>query len=75
MDTVGDAYVAAALLPPGASAEAESDACWRVLRAARAMLAAVAARRRATGRARLACRIGVSVGDVLAGVLGQLQPR
>ncbi len=75
MDTIGDAYVAAALLPPGSQANVEADACCRVLSAARGMINAVVACRQATGRTGLACRIGVSVGDVLAGVLGQLQPR
>jgi class 3 adenylate cyclase len=75
MDTIGDAYVAAALLPPGSPSHVEADACCRVLAAARGMLNAVIACRQATGRTWLACRIGVSVGNVLAGVLGQLQPR
>jgi class 3 adenylate cyclase len=75
MDTIGDAYVAAALLPPGSPANVEAAACCRVLAAARDMINAVVACRQATGRTGLGCRIGVSVGDVLAGVLGQLQPR
>jgi class 3 adenylate cyclase len=37
-------------------------------------IAAVAACRKKTGRA-VHCRIGVSTGEVLAGVLGRLQPR
>jgi class 3 adenylate cyclase len=48
--------------------------CDRVLRAARDMITAVAACREETGR-NVHCRIGVSVGEVLAGVLGHLQPR
>jgi class 3 adenylate cyclase len=75
MDTIGDAYVAAALLPPGSPENVEAAACCRVLEAARAMINAVGACRQSTGRAGLACRIGVSIGDVLAGVVGQLQPR
>ncbi len=75
MDTIGDAYVAAVLLPPGSSTLEEAAACCRVLTAARGMINAVVACRQATGRTGLACRIGVSVGGVLAGVLGQLQPR
>jgi class 3 adenylate cyclase len=75
MDTIGDAYVAAVLLPPGSSASAEAAACCRVLTVARGMIDAVVACRKGTGRTGLACRIGVSVGGVLAGVLGQLQPR
>jgi class 3 adenylate cyclase len=75
MDTIGDAYVAAVLLPPGSTENAEAVACCRVLSAARGMINAVAACRQTTGRSGLACRIGVSVGCVMAGVLGQLQPR
>jgi hypothetical protein len=90
MDTVGDAYVAAGFFPqvsasqqPGndseeiaaASAAATTGkACDRVLRVARDMIAAVAACREETGRD-VHCRIGVSAGEVLAGVLGRLQPR
>jgi class 3 adenylate cyclase len=75
MDTIGDAYVAAVLLPHGSPAHVEAAACCRVLTAARGMINAVVACRQTTGRTGLACRIGVSVGSVLAGVLGQLQPR
>jgi hypothetical protein len=85
MDTVGDAYVAAGFLPlaqpwPGpcddghAAAMLAGQACDRVLLAARDMIAAVAACREETGRD-VHCRIGVSAGEVLAGVLGRLQPR
>jgi class 3 adenylate cyclase len=55
-------------------AVATSQACERVLRAAREMIAAVAECRRKTGHD-VHCRIGVSTGEVLAGVLGHLQPR
>jgi hypothetical protein len=55
-------------------AAATGQACDRVLRAARDMIAAVAACREETGRD-VHCRIGVSAGEVLAGVLGHLQPR
>ena len=89
MDTVGDAYVAAGFFPPVSSPQpggcSENDAadaaaattgkaCSQVLRAARDMIAVVAACREETGR-ELHCRIGVSAGEVLAGVLGRLQPR
>jgi hypothetical protein len=88
MDTVGDAYVAAGFFPSESSpqplcmsgcskndaAAAKGKACDRVLRAARDMIAVVAACREETGR-EVHCRIGVSAGEVLAGVLGRLQPR
>jgi hypothetical protein len=84
MDTVGDAYVAAGFLPQSqplpfqstenADALEAGQACDRVLLAARDMIAAVAACREDTGRD-VHCRIGVSAGEVLAGVLGRLQPR
>ena len=67
LDTVGDAYLAAAFRPDGRAAAG-------VLAAARAMLAAMAECRRATGRD-VRCRIGIAVGQVVAGVLGRLQPR
>ncbi len=86
MDTVGDAYVAAGFLPQAQPSQFQCDekaaaaaleagqACDRVLLAARDMIAAVAACREETGRD-VHCRIGVSAGEVLAGVLGRLQPR
>ena len=57
-----------------AAVATQGQACDRVLRAARDMIAAVAACREETGRD-VHCRIGVSAGEVLAGVLGHLQPR
>ena len=84
MDTVGDAYVAAGFLQQAQHSSFKCDenavaleagqACDRVLLAARDMIAAVAACREETGRD-VHCRIGVSAGEVLAGVLGRLQPR
>jgi class 3 adenylate cyclase len=60
----------------GAEGAAEGDeeaaVCAAALDAARAMLDAVAACRRETGRA-VACRIGVCVGEVVAAALGTLQ--
>ena len=81
-DTVGDAYIAARFLPPpsaagddddsaAAGADEEARACAAALRAARAMLEAVGACRRETGRA-VACRIGVSVGDVVQASFGSI---
>jgi class 3 adenylate cyclase len=48
--------------------------CGDVLAAARAMILALRDYRRRTGSA-LHCRVGVALGDVVAGVLGHLQPR
>jgi class 3 adenylate cyclase len=58
----------------GGEGDEEARVCAAALRAARAMLEVVGACRRETGRA-VACRIGVSVGDVSAVVLGTLQVR
>ena len=73
--------MAAALLPrpgadgdPGAAAAAAAAACEGLLWVAGEMLAATAEYRRDTGRA-VDCRIGVSFGTVIVGVLGRLQPR
>jgi class 3 adenylate cyclase len=57
-----------------ARASAAAAVCGDVLAAARAMILALRDYRRRTGSA-LHCRVGVSLGDVVAGVLGHLQPR
>ena len=78
VETIGDAYIAARYLGvccgPGADGAdtEEAQACAAALQAARAMLEAVRACRRDTGPA-VACRIGVSVGDVVVAVLGTLK--
>ena len=57
-----------------ARAAAAAAACGDVLAAARAMILALRDYRRRTGSA-LHCRVGLALGDVVAGVLGHLQPR
>jgi class 3 adenylate cyclase len=88
MDTVGDAYIVATLLPPrdiqwddeianssGVNMEWKQQlqaACAGALEVARAMIGAVEEYQQTTG-SELGCRIGLSVGSVLAGVVGRLQ--
>jgi hypothetical protein len=89
MDTIGDAYIVATLLPPCNTAtddEAATDssaaynehrkqlqtACTGALEVARAMIEAVEEYRQTSG-SELRCRIGLSVGPVVAGVVGRLQ--
>ena len=75
----------AAAAPPAPAAGSVTDGaggaepparavCRDVLRLAVRMIEAVAARRAETGRA-VHCRVGVSLGPVVAGTLGRLQPR
>ena len=49
MDTVGDAYIVAALIPTDADANADSFACAAILRLAGTLLQAVAAAPHDTG--------------------------
>ena len=49
MDTVGDAYIVAALIPADADANADSCACAAILRLAGTLLQAVAAAPHDTG--------------------------
>lgn len=89
MDTIGDAYIVATLLPPCTTTSDNEDtagisssvkkhqlqlqaACKGALEVARAMLEAMEEHRRMTGT-QLQCRIGLSVGPVVAGVIGRLQ--
>ena len=72
MDTVGDAYIVAALMPEGSVQR--SSACHGMLEVARAMIAGLERHYRETGQ-RVHCRIGVAVGEVTTGVLGHLQTR
>jgi class 3 adenylate cyclase len=86
MDTIGDAYIVATLLPPCTSLSEAGDvagctssfkeqlqaACKGALEVARAMLEAMEEHQRITG-SKLQCRIGLSVGPVVAGVIGRLQ--
>ena len=81
MDTVGDAYIVAGFLPPedpsappGERAAEVRRVCQDVLELSRAMLRATEAHRRGGGRD-VHCRIGISLGTVMTGVLGRLQPR
>lgn len=72
MDTVGDAYIVAALLPEGEGQR--RSACFGLLDVARTMIEGMHKHFRETGQ-RLECRIGAAMGDVTTGVLGHLQTR
>jgi class 3 adenylate cyclase len=72
MDTVGDAYIVAALLPEGDPQRA--CACHGMLEVAKAMIQGLERHHAETGQ-RVQCRIGVAVGEVTTGVLGHLQTR
>ena len=90
MDTVGDAYIAAGFFPVAKNGHSDSNkdldtdhegsitaasrVCQDILNLAGSMLAAVAQYRAETGK-EVHCRIGISAGPILAGVLGRLQPR
>ena len=90
MDTVGDAYIAAGFFPVAKNGHSDSNkdldtdhegsitaasrVCQDILNLAGSMLAAVAQYRAETGK-EIHCRIGISAGPILAGVLGRLQPR
>jgi hypothetical protein len=82
MDTIGDAYIVAGLLPfegdrsisPGSFDQESARVCRDVLDVAAAMIEALAVHRATTGQD-VDGRIGVSVGTVVSGVLGRLQPR
>ena len=81
MDTIGDAYIVAGFLPPvgpdtlaGVHEREVRRVCEDVLEVSRAMLRAAEAHRRGDGRD-VHCRIGISLGTVITGVLGRLQPR
>jgi class 3 adenylate cyclase len=73
MDTVGDAYIVAALLEHG-GVDAKAHACKGMLAVANAMIQGLETHYIETGQ-RIQCRIGVAVGDVTTGVLGHLQTR
>ena len=79
MDTIGDAYVAAAWLQedvqntPNTEAPNE-DRCQCMLEVANAMIDAIA-RYNEEHRTKLECRIGMDCGPVTAGMQGFLQPR
>jgi class 3 adenylate cyclase len=72
MDTVGDAYIVAALLPEGDAQR--SCACHGMLEVAKAMISGLERHYQETGQ-RVHCRIGVAIGEVTTGVLGHLQTR
>ena len=71
MDTIGDAYIVAALLSQDQGSRKQ---CLGMMAVARAMIEALGQHHRDTGE-QLHCRIGLAVGDVTTGVLGHLQPR
>ena len=73
MDTVGDAYIVAALLERD-DADAQARACKGMLEVAKAMILGLERHHSETGQ-RIQCRIGVAVGEVTTGVLGHLQTR
>ena len=73
MDTVGDAYIVAALLDRN-DADAQERACKGMLEVAKAMILGLERHHSETGQ-RIQCRIGVAVGEVTTGVLGHLQTR
>ncbi|KAJ1493666.1 nucleotide cyclase [Baffinella frigidus] len=73
MDTIGDAYVAAGLLNSPDPAEA-TERCAAMIRLSQRMLKVLEDHREVSGKD-LRCRIGISTGEVYAGVLGRLQPR
>ncbi|KAJ1485438.1 nucleotide cyclase [Baffinella frigidus] len=73
MDTIGDAYVAAGLLNSLDPAEA-TERCAAMIRLSQRMLKVLEDHREVSGKD-LRCRIGISTGEVYAGVLGRLQPR
>jgi class 3 adenylate cyclase len=72
MDTVGDAYIVAALLPDGDLQR--TFACHGMLAVAKSMIRGLERHHQETGQ-RVQCRIGVAVGEVTTGVLGHLQTR
>jgi class 3 adenylate cyclase len=88
MDTIGDAYIVATLLPlcttasgddftAGSNSKVENQlllqaACKGALEVAGAMIEAMEEHQQTTG-SKLQCRIGLSVGPVVAGVIGRLQ--
>ena len=86
MDTIGDAYIVATLFPPCISASVDNQessavkehklqlqaACQGALEVALAMIEALEEHRLTTGST-LECRIGLSIGPVVAGVIGRLQ--
>jgi class 3 adenylate cyclase len=72
MDTVGDAYIVAALLPEGETQR--RCACLGLLEVAKTMIEGMRKHHRETGQ-QLHCRIGAATGDVTTGVLGHLQTR
>ena len=77
VDTVGDAYEAAAFFSSGADEREDgrkADICASVDRIARAFIAIVTSLGKAKGK-KLSCRVGVASGWVVAGMLGKLQPR
>ena len=84
MDTVGDAYIVAGWLPEkavwnstGCDVETSNEAravCEQLLHVAKRMLKTLDSYRVETNQD-VRCRIGIATGEVIAGVLGQLQPR
>ncbi|KAJ1470692.1 nucleotide cyclase [Baffinella frigidus] len=73
MDTIGDAYVAAGWLNSLDPAEA-TERCAAMIRLSQRILRVLEDHREVNGKD-LRCRIGISTGEVYAGVLGRLQPR
>ena len=74
MDTIGDAYIVAGLLPDTHGQSATQRVCHGLVEVARVMIQTLQEHSRETGQ-EVSCRIGVAVGTVVTGVLGKLQPR
>ena len=78
MDTIGDAYICAGFFPAESSDVVakyqQAKVCKELLAVAADMLWATEELSWPVG-ASGACRIGISFGSVIAGALGQLQPR
>jgi class 3 adenylate cyclase len=78
LDTVGDAYVAAAFLPGMQWVDGPDEELRRVCRKMRLLagqMHRILADLRADTGYPLHARIGIGIGDVAAGVMGRLQPR
>jgi class 3 adenylate cyclase len=74
MDTIGDAYIVAGLLPDTYARISTQRVCHGLVEVARVMIQTLEKHTAETGQ-QVACRIGVAVGTVVTAVLGKLQPR
>eukprot|EP00292_Cryptomonas_paramecium_P001906 CAMPEP_0113701888 /NCGR_PEP_ID=MMETSP0038_2-20120614/24846_1 /TAXON_ID=2898 /ORGANISM="Cryptomonas paramecium" /LENGTH=939 /DNA_ID=CAMNT_0000625873 /DNA_START=794 /DNA_END=3610 /DNA_ORIENTATION=+ /assembly_acc=CAM_ASM_000170 len=79
MDTIGDAYIVAGLIPAATESRVENvrrtrRACSRVMRLAAMVLEELRGVREETGLS-IRARLGIGFGEVVVGALGRLQPR